>query len=88
MFFDNFFNSIALLDDLLGDKIYACGTMRRRRKNEPKHIVNDKTKVERGTCDWVISKTGLLYVKWMDNKPVLFLSNFHSSANAEIVRRK
>ncbi|KAJ8971583.1 hypothetical protein NQ314_000641 [Rhamnusium bicolor] len=59
-----------------------------RHKNEPKHIVNVKTKLERGTCDWVISKNGLLYVKWMDNKPVLFLSNFHSPADAEIVRRK
>lgn len=88
VFFDNFFTSVALLNDLLKDNIYGCGTIRRRRKNEPKDIVNNNAKVSRGTCDWTLSKEGLLYLKWMDNKPVLFLSNFHSPADVQTVSRK
>ncbi|XP_018561258.1 piggyBac transposable element-derived protein 4-like [Anoplophora glabripennis] len=88
VFFDNFFTTVGLLNDLYKDKIYACGTIRRRRKDEPKDLVNNNTKVERGTCDWAMSKEGLLYLKWMDNKPVLFISNFHSPTDIQNVSRR
>lgn len=88
VYFDNFFNSIELANSLLQDGIYSCGTMRKNRKNEPKAIINDKTKMERGTSQWRITKEGLLYVKWMDSKPVLFLSNFHSPNDVQTVSRK
>ena len=35
IYFDNFFTSVNLLDDLLRDNIYACGTVRRNRKGFP-----------------------------------------------------
>ena len=39
IFFDNFFSTVNLFDDLLEDGIYACGTFRRdRRKGVPQAI--------------------------------------------------
>ena len=35
VFFDNFFTSEKLLEDLLSDGIYACGTARKDRKGFP-----------------------------------------------------
>ena len=42
LFFDNFFSTVKLFDDLLEDQIYACGTFRRDRKNVPQVIKDTK----------------------------------------------
>lgn len=38
IFFDNFFSTVKLFDDLLEDNIYACGTFRKDRKGIPQDI--------------------------------------------------
>ena len=38
LYYDNFFSSVALFDDLLEDGLYACGTFRRDRKRIPDDI--------------------------------------------------
>ena len=38
LYFDNFFSSLELFDDLLEDDLYACGTFRRDRKGIPAFI--------------------------------------------------
>ena len=38
LYFDNFFSSLELFDDLLEDDLYACGTFRRDRKGIPASI--------------------------------------------------
>ncbi len=38
LYFDNFFSSIPLFEDLLKDNIYACGTFRKDRKGVPQAI--------------------------------------------------
>ena len=38
LFFDNYFSSVKLFDELLEDGIYACGTYRKDRKNIPNNI--------------------------------------------------
>ena len=35
VFFDNFFTNVKLMEDLLADGIYACGTARKDRKGFP-----------------------------------------------------
>ena len=35
VYFDNYFTSLGLLEDLEKDKIYACGTARKDRKGFP-----------------------------------------------------
>ena len=42
IFFDNFFSTVKLFDDLLEDDIYACGTFRKDRKGIPKDIKDVK----------------------------------------------
>jgi len=36
---DNFFSSVSLLEDLLEDKLYACGTFRKNRRGLPQAIM-------------------------------------------------
>ena len=38
LYYDNFFSSVALFNDLLEDGLYACGTFRRDRKGIPDDI--------------------------------------------------
>ena len=39
VFFDNFFSSVKLAEDLLKDGIYSCGTTRANKKDFPKELV-------------------------------------------------
>ncbi|KAF2899915.1 hypothetical protein ILUMI_06271 [Ignelater luminosus] len=44
--------------------------------------------MKRGDLHWRVSDTGIIAFKWMDNKPVHFLSNFHSPQDVELVSEK
>lgn len=44
--------------------------------------------MKRGNCDWRTSTSGLLYIKWIDNKPVRFVINFHTPDDLQTVSRK
>ncbi|KAJ8926494.1 hypothetical protein NQ314_021139 [Rhamnusium bicolor] len=87
VFFDSYFNDVQLQKDLLKDKIYACGTTRKRRKLEPKDLKEDKV-MKRGNTHWRITKEGILYLKWKDTKSVRFLSNFHNPDDVRTILRK
>ena len=39
LYFDNFFSSVSLMEDLLEDELYACGTFRKDRRGLPQAIV-------------------------------------------------
>ncbi|KAF2896988.1 hypothetical protein ILUMI_09186 [Ignelater luminosus] len=52
-----------------------------------KNFTEDRT-MNRGDLDWRVSDTGIIVLKWMDNKPVHFLSSFHSPQDVELVSRK
>ena len=71
VYFDNFFTSYKLLEDLYLDKILACGTVRQGRKEFPP-ILFDKevTKpLKRGEAIWRM-KGPILALTWQDKKPV------------------
>ena len=42
LYFDNFFSSVTLFQDLVEDGIYACGTFRKDRKGLPEVVKNTK----------------------------------------------
>ena len=48
LYFDNFFTSVSLLDKLLSQGTYACGTIRTNRKNFPSEMSNEAKKFKRG----------------------------------------
>ena len=84
--FDNFFSSIPLLEDLQTKKILACGTIRANRKGLPK-LIEDK-KMKRGDFDYRSTPYGISVYKWMDSKPVHFISNYHGDTLTTVERKK
>lgn len=86
MFFDNFFASVELMQDLLSMKLYACSTVNITRKYLP-NFKPDKL-LKRGEYEWYSSNTGLTAVKWRDKRSVHLLSNYHNPTITTEVRRK
>ena len=74
VYFDNFFMSPTLMVKLLENGIYGIGTGRANRKHMPS-LKQDK-QMKRGEHDWQACQT-LSASKWMDNKSVILLSNYH-----------
>lgn len=44
--------------------------------------------LKRGQSDWKVSKDGIVYLKWMDRKGVLFLSNYHDPSESQTTSRR
>ena len=85
VFFDNFFRSPDLMLKLFEDGIYATGTVRSNRKHMPTLKVDKQMKS--GDYDWLSCHT-ISAAKWMGNRSVILLSNYHNpSAFQEINRR-
>lgn len=72
VFFDNFFNSPALLSE---HAIKACGTVRANRKGMPRNFPSDKEMKRDGIASF--SADGIACVKWMDDREVILLSQLH-----------
>ncbi|KAF2894889.1 hypothetical protein ILUMI_11283 [Ignelater luminosus] len=70
-----FFNLVELQKQLQSELIYACGTVRKGRKNLPINLKED-SKMKRTESEWWISLDGLSFLKWKDRKAVHFLSNY------------
>ena len=82
---DNFYTSTNLFLSLYEKKVYACGTLRRGRRNVPDDIMIDNPRRhERGYTCWSMAGP-ILAQSWLDTKPVYFLSTIHQplhSSNA------
>lgn len=87
VFFDNYFSSVPLMEYLKSNQILACSTIRSNRKYLPNNMVGDKS-LKRGEFDHRISAHNICYFKWMDNKPVHIISNFHTHESAVITRKQ
>lgn len=87
VYFDNYFNSLSLLRKLRKENIYACGTIRKNRKELPTDLKIDKL-LKRGESDWRITDDGISCLKWIDKRTVLMASNFHRPDLTETVMRK
>ena len=59
LYFDNFFNSLMLVNKLYGKGIYCAGTVRRERVDIA--IVPNDNEIKRGDIDFQAA------VKWFDN---------------------
>lgn len=85
LFFDRYFNSIALLEKLETRNIFACGTIKSNRKSMPRNFPTDR-QMQRGNS---ITKhrNGIYVTKWMDKKAVMFASNYHIDEIGTVLRR-
>ena len=85
VFFDNFFMSTKLMDHLLAQDTYACGTIWSNRKDLPPCAKNklkqgEKVSAQRGS---------LVFTKWHDKRDISFLStNVLPSEAPRIVQRR
>lgn len=84
--FDNFFTTCSLMKTLGENKIYAVATVRPNRKDLP-NIFKEKSNLKRGEFMYK-TKGNIAAVKWMDNKPVHFLTNCFSPRDTTTVKRK
>ena len=85
VYFDNYFTSVPLAEFLLAHKVLCCGTIQKTKKYLPKDMTPD-SKLKRGDFDYRVPKSGVTYYKWIDNKPVFLLSNFHGTFEDTVER--
>lgn len=85
IYFDNYFTSVDLMEQLKAKNILACGTVNKTRINLPKF--EDDKSLSRGYCDWWC-KGELCAIKWKDKRCVYLLSNFHNPESIITVKRR
>lgn len=87
VYFDNYFSSAKLMADLMENNVLACATTRINRIDFPKCFADDK-ELSRGQYEWRATVTGIVAMKWKDNKGIHFLSNFHDPTQSTQMNRK
>ena len=76
IFFDNYYTSPELLEELLYRNTLSCGTVRVNRRGLPKSVSTAKLKP--GQCAFR-RKDAMLALRWCDKRPVYMLSTMHSA---------
>lgn len=85
VFFDNFFTSTTLMEHLLAQNTYACGTVRSNRKDLPPC---SKNKLRQGE-KVIAQRDKVVFTKWHDKRDISFLStNVLPSEPARVVPRQ
>ena len=81
VYFDNWFNSLQLLDEMYQRKTLGAGTMRINRRGLPKAVFQKKLK----KGETVYRRKGkLLCLKWCDKCPVTMLSTIHYAVERQV----
>ena len=87
IFMDNFYTSVKLLQDLLAIGPHGCGTVRANRKGLPTTLLPKNIKLRRHEFR-TAQYDDITYSIWVDTKPVLTLSNYHSPDQMGFVTRR
>ena len=90
LYFDNYYTSVQLVQDLFKMEILACGTASENRRGFPQSMKNGKQWAkgkERGSMRWE-REGSCLALQWLDNRPVTMLSTIDSANSFELVDRK
>ena len=85
-YFDNFFTSLRLLENLKLQNIKACGTIRLDRAGIPSDCAN-KNRMQRGDCKSIITSNSIVFI-WMDTKHVFLASNYHKDNEVVSICRR
>ena len=92
IYFDNFYTSPVLLQELLQSEIVATGTLNVKRKNVPSEVIQMKTCVEklpRGSgYHFRDDNSNITYCVWQDTKTVTLASTaYPAHSENDVVRR-
>ena len=86
LYFDNFFTSFTLLEKLLSQGTYGCGTIRTNRKNFPSNMTDEAKKFKRGESTF--RQCGnIVATAWKDNKVVNVASTLADPTEHTTVKR-
>ena len=80
LYFDNFFTSLPLMEELLLNHTYACGTLRLNRRGLPASVKNTKLRQQGETKKR--QKGNLLITIWKDKRQVAMLSSNQQPTDA------
>ena len=83
IFFDNYFTSPELCEELLYQDSYACGMVRPHRKGLPKAVTSKKIKLKKGEVIYR-RKENMLCVRWFDKRNVIMLSTKHRAFESKV----
>ena len=86
LYFDNFFTSLRLLENLKLQNIKACGTIRPDRAGIPSDFAK-KNRMQRGDCKSIITSNSIVFI-WMDTKHVFLASNYHKDNEVVSISRR
>ena len=85
VYFDNFFTSVPLVQELARHRTLACGTVRMNRKELPADVKKTKLKVP---GELLTRQSGnLLLTMWHDKRQVAVLSTNQNAGSIDITRR-
>jgi hypothetical protein len=84
VYFDNFYTSLKLLQDLALHKTFACGTIRVDRGDFPEQY--KYAKLEKGDSKF-IKNDDILAVHWKDKRDVFAMSSMHGNGTELVERR-
>ena len=91
LYFDNYYTSMKLVNDLLDRRTYVCATATANRRGYPVQLKVDKKEWEstsaRGDCRW-IRIGGVLALQWKDSKVVSILSTVHKGSQVTFCNRR
>jgi len=89
LYFDNFFTSLHLLDNLTARGVGAAGTLRSNRTDRcPLIPPSEMKKKDRGHIDHRYDKRGkVIVIRWHDNSPVTIASNVYGVQPVDKAKR-
>ena len=82
VYFDNFFTSLSLVEELFCNKTLSCGTVCLGRRNFLKELFDKATTINMNRGDYVEKSKGLIkMITWFDNKAVHIVSSLPKSVH-------
>ena len=88
VYFDNYFNSLPLLTDLLNVGVYGCGTIRSNRKWLSEDLKEMRKKLKKRGDMAIRQCSNLTVTLWMDTKVVMMAATNSNPLDVVNVRRK
>ena len=81
---DNFFSSVRLIENLLQNGTFYCGTVRQNSKGLPKQVTN--AKLAKGKKRQMVNPHGILVCKWKDKRDVMMIAS--NSNGGDVVKTR